>query len=246
MRNLSRGGFKWTHLSFALLTEPMFLNIMIMQRALQREQSEVMNMRSRSADFKNRICDVVNDWKRNVGRTPSLKEIGDELGVNKSTIYRYLVEMDEEGLLEYDGNSIDTKELNHRTMNTARAAIVGSIPCGEAQAEDEYVEEYVNLPTNLFGKGDFYILRAKGNSMEDAGISEGDLVVILKQSTAEIGDIVVALDDQNQNTLKRFAGFDEDNKVVLEYMNEDVYPGKAILVKELTVQGVAKHVIKSL
>ena len=131
-------------------------------------------------------------------------------------------------------------------MNTARAAIVGSIPCGEAQAEDEYVEEYVNLPTNLFGKGDFYILRAKGNSMEDAGISEGDLVVILKQSTAEIGDIVVALDDQNQNTLKRFAGFDEDNKVVLEYMNEDVYPGKTILVKELTVQGVAKHVIKSL
>ena len=205
-----------------------------------------MNMRSRSADFKNRICDVVNDWKRNVGRTPSLKEIGDELGVNKSTIYRYLVEMDEEGLLEYDGNSIDTKELNHRTMNTARAAIVGSIPCGEAQAEDEYVEEYVNLPTNLFGKGDFYILRAKGNSMEDAGISEGDLVVILKQSTAEIGDIVVALDDQNQNTLKRFAGFDEDNKVVLEYMNEGVYPGKTILVKELTVQGVAKHVIKSL
>ena len=98
-------------------------------------------MRSRSADFKNRICDVVNDWKRNVGRTPSLKEIGDELGVNKSTIYRYLVEMDEEGLLEYDGNSIDTKELNHRTMNTARAAIVGSIPCGEAQAEEEYVEE---------------------------------------------------------------------------------------------------------
>lgn len=203
-------------------------------------------MRSRSTDFKNRICDVVNDWKRNVGRTPSLKEIGDELGVNKSTIYRYLVEMDEEGLLEYDGNSIDTKELNHRTMNTARAAIVGSIPCGEAQAEEEYVEEYVNLPTNLFGKGDFYILRAKGNSMEDAGISEGDLVVILKQSTAEIGDIVVALDDQNQNTLKHFAGFDEDNKVVLEYMNEDVYPGKTILVKELTVQGVAKHVIKSL
>lgn len=213
-----------THLSFALLTELIFLNIMIMQRALQREQSEVMNMRSRSTDFKNRICDIVNDWKRNVGRTPSLKEIGDELGVNKSTIYRYLVEMDEEGLLEYDGNSIDTKELNCRTMSTARAAIVGSIPCGEAQPEEEYVEEYVNLPTNLFGKGDFYILRAKGDSMEDAGISEGDLVVILKQPTAEVGDIVVALDDQNQNTLKRFGGFDEDNKVVLEYMNEDVYP----------------------
>ncbi len=203
-------------------------------------------MRSKSMDFKNRICKVVNDWKRNTGRTPSLKEIGDELGVNKSTIYRYLVEMDEEGLLSYDGNTIDTKELNFRTMNTARAVIVGSIPCGEAQSEEEYVEEYVNLPTNLFGKGDFYILRTKGDSMEDAGISEGDLVVILKQPTAEVGDIVVALDDQNQNTLKRFAGFDENNKAVLAYMNEAVYPGKIILVKELMVQGVAKYVIKSL
>ena len=203
-------------------------------------------MRYKSSDFKNRICDVVNDWKRNTGRTPSLKEIGNELGVNKSTIYRYLVEMNEEGILDYDGTSIDTKELNHRTMNTSRAVIVGSIPCGEAQTEEEYIEEYVNLPTNLFGKGDFYILRAKGDSMVDAGISEGDLVVILKQPTAEVGDIVVALDDQNQNTLKRFAGFDENNRVILEYMNEAVYPGKTILAKELMVQGVAKHVIKKL
>lgn len=177
------------------------------------EQSEVMSMRSKSTELKTKICDTVNDWKRNVGRTPSLKELGDELGVNKSTIYRYLVEMNEDGLLEYDGSSIDTKELNRRTMNTARAAIVGSIPCGEAQSEEEYVEEYVNLPTNLFGKGDFYILRAKGDSMEDAGISEGDLVVILKQPTAEVGDIVVALDDQNQNTLKRFGGFDDNHRV---------------------------------
>ena len=181
-------------------------------------------MRSKSAELKTKICDTVNDWKRNVGRTPSLKELGDELGVNKSTIYRYLVEMNEDGLLEYDGSSIDTKELNRRTMNTARAAIVGSIPCGEAQSEEEYVEEYVNLPTNLFGKGDFYILRAKGDSMEDAGISEGDLVVILKQPTAEVGDIVVALDDQNQNTLKRFGGFDDNYRVILEYMNEEAVP----------------------
>lgn len=77
-------------------------------------------------------------------------------------------------------------------------------------------------------------------------ISEGNLVVILKQPTAEVGDIVVALDDQNQNTLKRFGGFDDNHRVILEYMNEDVYPGKTILVKELMVQGIAKHVIKSL
>ena len=209
-------------------------------------KARYMKMRSKSIELKNKICEVVNDWKRNSGKSPSLKELGDTLGVNKSTIYRYLVEMAEEGMVEYNGDSIDTKELNRRTMRTARAAIVGSIPCGEAQGEEEYVEEYVNLPTNLFGKGDFYILRAKGDSMEDAGISEGDLVVILKTQIANAGDIVVALDDMSQNTLKRFGGYDKNKKAVLEYMNEEVYPGKTISVNELTVQGVAKYVIKSL
>lgn len=82
--------------------------------------------------------------------------------------------------------------------------------------------------------------------MEDAGIFDGDMVVIRIQQTAETGDIVVALDEENRNTLKRFGGFDENHMAVLEYMNEAVYPGKTILVNELTVQGVAKHVIKSL
>ena len=203
-------------------------------------------MRSKSVELKNQIYDYVNARKRETGSSPSLSEIGDQFGYNKSTIYRYLVEMNKDGMLFYDGNSIDTTEANEYNMSLAAAKIVGSIPCGEAQSEEQYVEAYVNLPTALFGKGEFYILRAKGDSMEDAGISEGDLVVILKQPNAEIGDIVVALDDQSQNTLKRFAGFDENHKVILEYMNEAVYPGKTILVNELTVQGVAKHVIKSL
>lgn len=154
--------------------------------------------------------------------------------------------MKEDGMIHYSEGVIDTKEVNNETLNLAPAMIVGSIPCGEAQSEEEYVEAYVNLPTALFGKGEFYILRAKGDSMEDAGITEGDLVIILRQPTAEVGDIIVALDDENQNTLKRFAGFDENGYAILEYMNEAVYPGKVIKVKQLTVQGVAKHVLKSL
>ena len=82
--------------------------------------------------------------------------------------------------------------------------------------------------------------------MEDAGIEEGDLIVIRSQKTAEIGDIVVALDDMSQNTLKKFGGFNEDHQAILEYMNEKKYPGKTILVNELVVQGVAKKVLKDL
>ena len=177
--------------------------------------------------------------------SPSLRDIADTMHVSRTTVYRYLKEMSEDGLLKYYGSGIDTKELNGSNMNLALAKIVGNIPCGESQPEEEYVEAYVNLPTALFGKGEFYILRAKGDSMEEAGITEGDLVIIRRQPTAEIGDIVVALDDDQQNTLKRYVGFDKDGNAVLEYMNEAVYPGKHIIVKHLTVQGVAKHVIKS-
>ena len=83
--------------------------------------------------------------------------------------------------------------------------------------------------------------------MEDAGISEGDLVLIKKQSECRQGDIVVALDGEKENTLKIYAGIDRKNRrAVLRYANEKVYPGKTIEVEELSVQGVAKYVIKAL
>lgn len=203
-------------------------------------------MRSKNDGMKRSIYSFVNDWRSEYGGSPSLGDIAARMGVSRTTVYRYLREMTAEGMLAYSGDGIFTKEMNPDTMLCSRAAVVGSIPCGESVAEEEYIEEYVNLPANLFGKGEFYILRAKGDSMEDAGIREGDLVVIRRQLTAEAGDIVVALDDDSQNTLKRFGGYDEDGKAVLEYMNRAVYGRKVIRVENLTVQGVAKHVIRAL
>ena len=109
------------------------------------------------------------------------------------------------------------------------------------------VEEYVSLPESIFGKGQFYLLRAKGDSMVDAGIEEDDLLVIQVQHNAAPGDIVVALDQDSENTLKLYGGYDEETGTyLLEYMNEDKYPGKTIRVSSFTVQGVARHVIKTL
>lgn len=204
-------------------------------------------MRSKSSELKKKIYNFVNDWKREYGRSPSLKNIADDMGVSRTTIYRYLVEMNDEGQgLVYTGETIETRELNSKNTYLSSAKIVGSIPCGEATPEEEYVEEYLNLPASLFGKGDFYILHARGDSMVDVGIDEGDMVVIRKQQRADIGDIVVALDDEGNNTLKLFGGFDKKGYSILEYMNQDVYPDKTIIVKELVVQGVAQHVIKRL
>ena len=83
--------------------------------------------------------------------------------------------------------------------------------------------------------------------MVDVGIEDGDLVVIRKQNDARIGDIIVALNEEGTNTLKTYGGTEpHSNAAMLLYRNQEKYPDKKILVKELIVQGVAKHVIRSL
>ena len=83
--------------------------------------------------------------------------------------------------------------------------------------------------------------------MVDAGIDDGDLVVVRTDCIAEAGDIVVALTEDNESTLKVFGGIDKDTKkAILEYRNQAWYPNKRILVRQLIVQGIAKHVIKAL
>ena len=165
----------------------------------------------------------------------------------RSTTHRYIQVLSERGLIDYDRGIMSAPQSAKMKTAYVSAPLVGSIRCGSPEEEEESIEEYVSLPVSMFGKGDFYILRAKGDSMVDAGIDEDDLLVIERNCPALEGDIVVALDEDNQNTLKRYRGFDEDEKCfVLEYENEARYPGKVIKVKGFQVQGVARHVIKAL
>ena len=106
------------------------------------------------------------------------------------------------------------------------------------------MDEYVNLPESIFGVGEFYILRTYGDSMVDAGILPGTLVVIDKNAQPKKGDIVVVLNADNENTLKLYSG-KKKGKYVFSYMNEEKYPGETIRLNSFTCQGVAKHVIKS-
>ena len=204
-------------------------------------------MRSKSPELMKKISDFVSDYYRIKLHSPSMSEIANGVGIGKTTAYRYVVEMNEKGMLSYDGQTIETPSIDKYTSGYFSAPIVGSIRCGDPETEEEFVEEYVSLPTSIFGKGEFYILRAFGDSMIDSGIAEGDLIIIKKQSSAEIGDIVVALDENNENTLKTYAGVDEETGcAVLRYENRKKYRNKVILVDKLIVQGVAKHVIKAI
>ena len=204
-------------------------------------------MRSKNPKLMKEIGAFVDDYYRNNHSSPSLSEIANGVNIAKTTAYRYLVEMNERGLISYNGHTIESTKIDKCATGYFSAPIIGSIQCGDPEAEEEYIEEYVSLPESLFGKGQFYILRTTGDSMVDAGINEGDLVVIRKQETACVGDIVVALDENNENTLKKFAGIDKNSHcAILQYQNKKQYKNKEIRVKELVVQGVAKKVIKSL
>ena len=204
-------------------------------------------MRSKDQGTLDRILKFVGKYYQNNHSSPTIDEVADGVGVARSTTHRYLQELNERGLLEYNRGILAAPETAKMKTSYVSAPLVGSIQCGCPEEEQEYVEEYVSLPGSMFGKGDFYILRAKGDSMVDAGISEDDLLVIERNCPAEVGDIVVALDQDNQNTLKRYAGFDEDEECyILEYENQEKFPDKIIKVKSLQVQGVARHVIKSL
>lgn len=206
-----------------------------------------MGMRSKSPAVMDAIRTFVDNYYRENHVPPSLREIALGVGVSKATTYRYLVAMNQHGTLSYDGKTITTKQMGKCATRYFSAPVVGSIRCGDPEREEELVEEYVSLPTSLFGEGDFYILRASGDSMVDAGITEGDLLVIRKQETAEIGDVVVALDENRENTLKVLSGIDSaTGEVILRYANQEKYPGKEIRVKQLVIQGVAKHVIKNI
>ena len=193
------------------------------------------------------IRDFVDGYYEEKRTSPSIGKIATAFGCARSTIYRYLLEMAQKGMIFYDGESIQTPQVVDRMAPCVTAPIVGTIRCGSPEVEFESIEGYVKLPEMIFGRGDFYILRANGDSMVDEGIDEGDLVIVENVRTANVGDIVVALDENQQNTLKTYAGIDEaSGQAILKYENQEKYPDLEIRVRELVIQGVVRKVIKSL
>ena len=142
--------------------------------------------------LKEKIVAFINSFYREERRSPSFQEIGSYFNINKTTSYRYILEMKNEGMVGYDGKSITTS-VTSLCNSPARnnAPICGEIGCGDPTSELENIEEYVNLPESIFGTGELYIFRAYGDSMVDSGIEPGVLVVIDKNAKLKVDDIVV-------------------------------------------------------
>ena len=199
-------------------------------------------MRSKNPELMNEIKEYIEGYYLQNRQSPSTTKIADAVGIARGTAYKYLVEMAKRNMIEYNGQDISTDVTRKYNIEQTQTPIIGSVPCGSPQYEEENIEEYVSLPTAIFGKGDFFILKASGQSMIEAGIDDGDLVVVRKQIEANEGDIVVALVD-NQNTLKRYYRDDENKKIILHPENKKM---KDIIVEECFIQGVACNIIKSI
>lgn len=124
--------------------------------------------------------------------------------------------------------------------NIVRVPKVGRIACGQPITAIENIEEFVDLSEALIGTGEFFILQAYGYSMIDAGIEQGDLVIVRQQNSADSGDIIVAL-LEDEATLKTYYPEPENNRIRLHPENSAM---QDIWVDSCNIQGVAVKVIK--
>ena len=197
-------------------------------------------MRSKDKGLLAEIEKYVCNFTDSNGISPTMQEIADAVGVSKATVHRYITQLCEDGVIDYSGvRSITSTKAK---VQVVRVPVLGRIACGIPKFAEENIEEYVRLPVALFGKGDFFILRAYGDSMIEAGIDDGDLVLIRQQKSADAGQIVVAL-MEDEATLKRFYPEPENHRIRLHPENsrmDDIY------VDNCEIQGVAVKVLKDL
>ena len=130
-------------------------------------------MRCKSEETMEQIKNAVEEFYFSHYRSPSIGELAAEVGYAKSTVHSYLWEMDRRGLLSYNGKTAETAVTRKANAEVVLTPVLGGISCGQPEYAEEDFEAYVALPTALFGSGEFFLLRARGYSMVEAGIEPG-------------------------------------------------------------------------
>ena len=190
------------------------------------------------------IESFINDYYEENGIVPTIYEIGDELDMSPASVSRYLKAMEEKGTIERNGQrDIITDKIRKLQGLFSPVPLLGRIACGEPIFADGNIREYVHLPNSMLGSGSYYMLTAKGSSMIDIGIDDGDRVLVRHQDYAEEGQIVVALVDREDATLKRYYPEPRKHRIRLHPENSTL-EDKFVDIDDVSVQGVAVKVIK--
>lgn len=159
------------------------------------------------------IMDFIRSEVREKGYPPSVREIGEAVGLaSSSTVHGHLERLEKKGFIRRDPTKPRAIEiLNHEDDNTSmyhfsvsQIPIIGKVTAGLPITATENIEEYFPLPSHFTGEAEVFMLTVEGDSMMDIGIHDGDYVIVKQQKSANNGDIVVAMTEDNEATVKRF------------------------------------------
>ncbi len=187
---------------------------------------------------KQQITNYIRDYINDNGIFPTLNEIKNAVGLKSvSTVHQHIKDLVDNGVLNVDETG--GYNLTSTGMDTSKVPVIGYIAAGLPIEAIEDVSTHIdvaNLP-----KGDFYALQVKGSSMIEDGIFDGDIVVIKRQTSAQNGQTVVAIIDDNQATLKKL--YKEDGKFRLQPANQSMLP---LIRDEVEVRGIVWSIHRNL
>ena len=162
------------------------------------------------------VMDYIRKFSEENGYTPSVREIGKECGIKSTaTVYSYLQKLQDKGYLNKATNK--KRSVTLAKSSGVNIPLIGTVTAGQPIFAYENYEDYYTFPAGEFRGEDLFMLRVEGTSMIDAGIMNGDKIVVRRQETAENGEIVVALVDDSA-TVKRF--YRKGSQIVLHPENE--------------------------
>ena len=201
------------------------------------------------------IWKFLTDYVDAHGYPPTVREIGEAVGLaSPSTVHAHLANLERAGLIKRDPTKPRALELRRDprpepakavAADVHRLPLVGEIAAGGPLPAEQNVEDYVAVPEPLARGGEEFLLRVKGDSMINAGILDGDLVVVRREQTARDGEIVVALAGEDEladeATVKRF--FKENGRIRLQPENDALEP---IYADHVQILGVVTGVFRSL
>ena len=186
------------------------------------------------------ILDFIKSEVRQKGYPPSVREIGEAVGLaSSSTVHGHLARLESKGLIRRDPTKpraieiLDNNQSDIPKNNVINVPIVGKVTAGLPITAVENVEEFFPLPENLAPADEqLFMLEVMGESMIEAAILDGDYVIVRQQNTANNGDIVVAMTEENEATVKRF--FKEKDYFRLQPENSTMEP---IILRNVSILG---------
>ncbi|MFD3257494.1 transcriptional repressor LexA [Paenibacillus lentus] len=188
------------------------------------------------------ILEFIRSEVRLKGYPPSVREIGEAVGLaSSSTVHGHLDRLEKKGFIRRDPTKPraiellgqeDSENLGQFAHSVARVPVIGKVTAGVPITATENIEDYFPLPQHYAGEGEIFMLSVVGDSMIEAGIHSGDYVIVRKQQTANNGEIVVAMTEDDEATVKTF--YKEKDHIRLQPENATMEP---LRLKHVTILG---------